>query len=103
MSQSIHGIASVESNGSGKLASLTAGSLSPEILRAWERSCIHYFRVKAIGANIQVCMVSYKLKDPRIEAWIIANEVHLKALTFVEFMEEVWALWLEDGWEDILQ
>jgi hypothetical protein len=79
------------------------GSLSPEVLQAWEHSCIHYFQVKAIAAGVQVRMVSYELKDSRIEAWIIANETRLEALTFVAFMDEVRSLWLEDGWEDILR
>jgi hypothetical protein len=96
-------VASVEYNGSGKPASLMAGSLSPEILRAWERSCVQYFKVKNIANVDKVRMVSYELKDPRMEAWIIANETHIEGLSFEDFMEELRDLWLEDGWEDVLR
>lgn len=77
---------------------LTAGDLTPEVLRAWEMGCRHFFRQKEVAEKAQVGRVAWNLQDLRIQDWYINDRDRLNALSFAEFMQEVRSCWLPSDW-----
>jgi hypothetical protein len=97
------GTACVEQSNNKSPPTLTAGTVTPEVLHAWERGCFNYFRHKIVLPADQVFMVLFELKDLRMDAWAHANTTHLESLLFPAFMTELCDEFLEVGWERLLK
>jgi len=78
---------------------LTAGALTPALLRAFQIGSMQYFSQKTIAIDKQVASVVWGLRNPRIQNWYMNDTAHIDLLTFNNFMKEIRSNWLTDGWE----
>ena len=78
---------------------LTPGSITPEVLLQWERSCKEYFWVKDVTEEKKVGSVLARLQDLSIADWLDTNEERLKALEFSAFMDQLRERALEKDWD----
>lgn len=78
---------------------ITAGNLTPEVLRDWRNACEDYFLAKEIDEKKQVIFAATGFKDPRVRAWYQAERARFVAITFANFASEVAKRWLSKDWE----
>ena len=79
---------------------LTAGKLSPELLRQFENACRSYFRTKEnLDPAEYVLRIAGGLQDPMIADWYWVGHEHLDEMSFDEFMRELRGKWLSKDWE----
>jgi hypothetical protein len=84
-------MASVEQNSPSKVPILTAGNISPAVMRQFEHACKNYFIHKKIIGGIL---------DDRVTDWIIAERKCLIALSFDVFMMDFRQNYLAEDWEE---
>ena len=89
----------VEDRDSRVAPALPPGTITPELLYRWERSCKEFFRVKNVSKTKQVESVIWQLKDLRIAHWAEVNEMALIDLDFAAFMEKLRGEALEKDWD----
>ena len=81
-------MASVEQNSPSKVPILTAGDISPAVMRQFEHACKNYFIHKKVIADDQVSLIIGGILDDHVTDWIIAERERLIALSFDAFMME---------------
>lgn len=82
---------------------LTAGDVTPEVLRAFEKACMGHFQNKDVTADKQVGKIMYSFQDHRIEEWLDTDWDGFAALSFRDFMVKLRDAFLPTGWEDDLK
>jgi hypothetical protein len=80
---------------------LTAGDLTPAVMRSFETGCLGYFENKDIADDKQVRKILGGLQDTRIQDWVSVDRDHFLALPFADFMTEFRAGYLPEDWEEI--
>jgi hypothetical protein len=91
----------VEQDSPGRPPLLTAGDLTPTVMRSFEMACFGYFEHKDIAEDKQVRKILAGLQDNRIQDWLSVERDRFLDLTFVEFMKEFRAAYLPQDWQDI--
>ncbi|KAF8888819.1 hypothetical protein BD779DRAFT_1644806 [Infundibulicybe gibba] len=91
--------ASVEQPTTARPPILTAGDISPEVMRKFEYGCQLYFIQKDIADDAQVRHVLGCFRDFEILEWMNEEWSRIQALTFRDFMAEMRARYLEKNWE----
>ncbi|KAF8057828.1 hypothetical protein FPV67DRAFT_1786313 [Lyophyllum atratum] len=81
-----------------KLPTLTAGDLTPKVLREYEDSCEDYFGLKEVPAATQVRRAMTGIHDNRIKDWINGDRARILAMTFKEFVAEMRRIYLPEDW-----
>jgi hypothetical protein len=93
-------IATVIQTSATKPPTLTAGKLTPEIVREFEECCISYFDAKLeIEPKDYVRRIGGSLHDRVIADWYGTNRVRFCAMAFEDFISELKNKWLPDDWQ----
>ncbi|KAG2752641.1 hypothetical protein P692DRAFT_20724843 [Suillus brevipes Sb2] len=95
--------AKVEQSSASKPPFLTAGELTPEVLKTFEMGCTQFFLHKDVKADEMVKKVAWGMQEPVIQDWYVTNRERIDKLTFAEYMSEVRDYWLPSGWSDIVR
>jgi hypothetical protein len=82
---------------------LTPGVLIPALLCAFQIGASQYFVQKNVPNNKCVAQVIWDLCDPHIQNWHIDNMACINALDFGDFMNEIRANSLVEGWEGVIE
>lgn len=93
-------MATVEQSSPSKVPILTAGDISPAVMRQFEHACLNYFIHKKIVADDQVPIILGSLLDHHVTDWISADRDRIVALPFVAFMIEFRTNYLAEDWEE---
>ena len=92
--------AEVTHAGSNKPPVLSAGTVSPEVLRQFENTCQSFFHNKeGLEPKDYVTRIAGSLHDPLISDWYWTGQAAFDVLTFEDFMKEVRNKWLSNDWE----
>ena len=79
---------------------LTAGKLSPELLRQFENACRSYFRTKeGLDPAEHVSRIAGGLQDPMVADWYWVGQERFDEMPFDNFMRELRGKWLSKDWE----
>ena len=76
----------VRSSNNKSPPTLSAGKVTSDVLKAWERGCIAYFSQKKVVVGDQVGHVLDSFEETRTVNWIGHRREELAKLTFPEFM-----------------
>jgi hypothetical protein len=79
---------------------LTAGEITPEVMRKWETACLGYFESKEVAEGKQVRKVFTGLKDDHIQEWLSVNRKRFLELLFDEFLVEFKSAYLPEDWKE---
>lgn len=90
--------ARVEQLACTKPPTLTAGELTPEVVRAWDMACQNYFTHKEVAEDVQVKKVAWGMLDPRLQDWYMTNRAALDAMSFADYMKDFRTNWLDSDW-----
>jgi hypothetical protein len=82
---------------------LTAGVLTPALLRTFHFGSLQYFSQKSIAPDKHVSSVVWGLCDPRIQNWYMNDMARIDKLSIMDFMAEVHSNWLSDGGEGYVE
>jgi hypothetical protein len=93
-------MATVEQSSPSKVPILTAGDISPAVMRQFKHSCRNYFIHKNIIADDQVSLIIGGILDSRVSDWISTEHDRLIALSFNAFMIDFCANYLTKDWEE---
>src|ERR1700691_620857 len=93
-------MATVEQTSPSKVPILTAGDISPAVMRQFHHACLNYFVHKKVIADDQVSMIIGGLLDHRIADWISADRERIVALPFTAFITEFRTNYLAEDWEE---
>ncbi|KAI0074245.1 hypothetical protein K474DRAFT_1601835, partial [Panus rudis PR-1116 ss-1] len=85
--------------GSKHPPSLSDGTITPEVVHAYDMACRQYFKRKNIDAADQVAMVAGEMQGVLREQWYNTNATVLDALLWTEFLTAFKARRLPTGWE----
>jgi hypothetical protein len=100
MPQNQKNLAVVEQDLSARPPTLTAGDITPAVMRDFEDSCVGYFDNKDIKDVKQVKKILSCFRDMRVKDWIASDKARIQSLSFTEFMEEFRAAYLDADWEE---
>jgi hypothetical protein len=82
---------------------LTAGEVSPLVMRQWEMACEDFFSAsKKLEVADRVAAILPGLKDLRARDWVATHRADLVILPFDEFMVQIRREFLSEGWDDEL-
>ena len=81
-------LAVIDQDSPSKALVLTAGDLTPAIVRVYKMACLGYFKSKDIAADKQVRKILAGLQDPHIQDWISVDRDRFSELSFTDFMTE---------------
>jgi len=99
-SMSTKSTAEVTHSSTNKPPSLSAGTVSPEVLRQFENACRSFFRNKeGLDAKDHVARIAGGLQDPLLADWYWTGQETFDALSFDDFMKELRNKWLPNDWE----
>jgi hypothetical protein len=93
-------MASVEQSSPSKVPILTAGDISPAVMRQFEHACLNNFIHKKVVPDDQVSLIVGGLMDNRVTDWIGSDWERIVSLPFVAFMIEFCANYLAEDWEE---
>ena len=93
-------MASVEQSSPSKVPLLTAGDITPVVMRQFKHGCQNYFIHKKILADDQVSLIIGGLLDSCMNDWISADRDRIIALSFNAFMVDFRANYLAKDWEE---
>jgi hypothetical protein len=93
-------LAIVEQSSPSKVPVLTAGDISPAVMRQYENACKNYFVHKKVAGDDQVPMIVGGLMDSRVSDWIDADHARILELSFDDFLIEFKEGYLDEDWED---
>ena len=96
-------ITSVKQHDQTKLSVLTSGKVSAQVLYDFSEECKSYFFHKEITPNKQVLAIIMGIKDHQVKDWYHTNKAVVTALTFNDFMTQLHACLLKEGWRNTLQ
>ncbi|KII87828.1 hypothetical protein PLICRDRAFT_73864, partial [Plicaturopsis crispa FD-325 SS-3] len=91
--------ARVEQSAITKPPVLTAGKVSPRVLREWAQGAGGYFFHGGIIPSRQVEAVASGIRDDRLQDWYMGDKERIIALTFEQFLAEVRVKCLPEDWE----
>jgi hypothetical protein len=91
----------VEQDAPSKPPVLTAGEITPAVMRSYENACLSYFENKDIAEEKQVRKILGGLQDSRLHDWIDIDRERFLTLSFVNFMVEFRAGYLPEDWEEV--
>ncbi|KZT17917.1 hypothetical protein NEOLEDRAFT_1152860 [Neolentinus lepideus HHB14362 ss-1] len=92
-------MASVEQASSKSAPILSAGELTPQVLREWAEACEGYCEnTKDLKPEDYVRKVSYGMRDPRIRDWYRVNKIKINALSLEKYIEEMQKRFLHADW-----
>jgi hypothetical protein len=87
-----------------KLPILTAGVITPEVLRRFENACRSYFISKdGLEPEDYVKKMAGAFQDDLISDWYWTSADRFNAMSFETFMDEVKEKWLKSRWEGTLR
>jgi hypothetical protein len=89
----------VEQSAPNKLPTLKADKLTLETVHDWENTCSMYFMHKEIEAKDQVKMIAFRMSDPHLHTWYLAQCATLDAGTFSKYLTALKSAWLETHWD----
>jgi hypothetical protein len=99
-SMSTKSTAKVTHSSSNKPPSLSAGTISPEILHQFENACHSFFCNKeGLDVKDHVARITGGLQDPLLADWYWMGQEAFNALSFDDFMKELRNKWLLNDWE----
>jgi hypothetical protein len=92
--------AEVSHSTSSKLPMLSAGNVSPEVMRQFENACRSFFRNKeGLESKDYVARIAGGLQDLLISDWYWTAHKTFDVLSFNDFMKEFRLKWLLNDWE----
>jgi len=92
--------AKVTHSSTNKPPSLSAGTVSPEVLCQFENACRSFFRNKeGLDTKDHVARIAGGLQDPLLADWYWTGQEAFDALSFDDFMKELRNKWLLNDWE----
>lgn len=92
--------ATVKNRGSKYVPILTDGDINPDILVVYENACQDHFEEKGYTSNDQVKKILGGLQGALLREWFTADRTRIQSLSFLDFMSEVRAEFLDNNWED---
>jgi hypothetical protein len=92
-------MAIVDQDAPSKVPILSAGEITPAVMREFEDACIGYFENKDIDEDKQVRKILAGLKDDRIKERLSVDRPRFQCLTFNAFMVEFCTAYLPENWE----
>jgi hypothetical protein len=92
-------MASVDQTSPSKVPILSAGDISPQVMRQFEHGCMNFFIQKVIP-NDQVSLIIGSIMDTCVNDWIVSDRDCLVALPFSAFMSEFRLNYLAEDWEE---
>ena len=96
--------AEVSHSMSSKPPMLSAGNVSPEVMRQFENACHSFFRNKeGLESKDYVTCIAGGLQDPLISDWYWTAHETFDVLSFDDFMKEFRLKWLPNDWEQDIQ
>ncbi|KAG1810476.1 uncharacterized protein HD556DRAFT_1223852, partial [Suillus plorans] len=95
--------ARVEQASASKPPFLTAGQITPEVLRSWEMGCMQFFLHKEVQEVEKVKKIAWGMQDPIVQDWYLNNQEEFDALTFREFVTHIHEYWLPTNWADTVR
>ncbi|OAX33520.1 hypothetical protein K503DRAFT_668693, partial [Rhizopogon vinicolor AM-OR11-026] len=78
---------------------LTAGLITPETARAWERACCQFFLQKKVPVEEQVKRIAWGMHNPHLQDWYLTKQDTIDDLSFDEYMLQLRMKWLEADWQ----
>jgi hypothetical protein len=85
---------------SNKPPSLSAGTVSPEVLHQFENACHSFFHNKeGLDTKDHVTHIAGGLQDPLLVDWYWTGQEVFDTLSFDDFMKELCNKWLPNDWE----
>ena len=93
-------MASVEQTAPSKVPVLTAGDISPMVMRQFKHACMNYFVHKKVIADDQVSLVIGGILDDRVGDWLVSDRDRLVNLSFNDIMDEFYTNYLAEDWEE---
>jgi len=85
---------------SNKPPCLSAGTVSPEVLRQFKNACRSFFHNKeGLNPKDHVARITGGLQDPLLADWYWMGQEGFNTLSFDDFMKEFHNKWLPNDWE----
>lgn len=81
---------------------LSAGCITIATIRAFKNACCQFFQHRSITEVDCVSSIIYNFEGSGIQSWVNANNAHLSALTFPQFLPEFKKKFLPQNWQDKL-
>ncbi|RDB23373.1 hypothetical protein Hypma_009410 [Hypsizygus marmoreus] len=79
---------------------LSAGIITYDNFKIFEKMCFRFFSHKSIAPEDQVQRIIYNFEDVSVQDWLEADFDKFAALTFPNFATEFMKKWLPTYWED---
>ncbi|RDB23650.1 Transposon Tf2-9 polyprotein [Hypsizygus marmoreus] len=79
---------------------LSAGIITYDNFKIFEKMCLRFFSHKSIAIEEQVQRVIYNFEDVSVQDWLDGDFDKFVALTFPNFATEFMKKWLPTHWED---
>jgi hypothetical protein len=99
-SMSMKSMAEVTHSSTNKLPSLSAGTVSPEVLHQFKNACRSFFHNKeGLDTKDHVARIAGGLQDPLLADWYWTGQETFDTLSFNDFMKELHNKWLLNDWE----
>ncbi|RXW11191.1 hypothetical protein EST38_g14664, partial [Candolleomyces aberdarensis] len=89
---------SIRSSNNKSPPTLSAGKVTSDVLKTWERGCTAYFSQKKVAVGDQVQQVLDSFEETRTINWIGHRREELAKLQFPEFMKTLRKHALENEW-----
>jgi hypothetical protein len=93
-------MASVEQHSLSKVPILTAGDISPAVMRQFKHACLNYFIHKKVVPDDQVSLIVSGLLDNHVTDWIGSDCERIVSFPFATFMIEFRSNYLVEDWEE---
>ena len=93
-------MASVDQTSPSKVPILSAGDISPQVMRQFKHGCMNFFIHKKVIPEDQVSLIIGGIMDSRVNNWIVSDRDRLVALPFSAFMSEFRLNYLTKDWEE---
>ena len=93
-------MASVDQTSPSKVPILSAGDISPQVMRQFEHGCMNFFIHKKVIPDDQVLLIIDGIMDSHVNDWIISDRDRLVALPFSMFMSKFCLNYLTEDWEE---
>ncbi|KAJ2923658.1 hypothetical protein H1R20_g13436, partial [Candolleomyces eurysporus] len=89
---------SIRSSSNKNPPTLSAGKVTSDVLKTWERGCVAYFSQRKVAADEQVGQVLDSFEETRTINWIGHRREDLTKLKFLDFMKILRKHALENEW-----
>lgn len=82
-----------------KVPIITAGEITPEVMKQYEHGCLDYFDAKDVPVEKQVSKVTGSFKDSVIRNWMSTNKAEFHKKTFNDYMAALREFLLPPNWD----